>query len=223
MEPSTALFCQFYLRSNSNMLRNNYISILRYANLSRFVEMSTPFIPPWSYLISTPPLELKLSESLLATTAVVSCVAIFLFSVGNGPKLSRALAKGRASCGNMDDGVIGDPSLTVTTNVVMDKSKKMGFMKAASKLVSSALGKPESYVAIAVNDGTDLIWGGEDVPAALCQVVSLGSINLENNKKVSEGVCEMLKDFGIAGTKVYIEFRDVARENMGYDGKTFAG
>jgi len=152
----------------------------------------------------------------------------------------------------MDDGVIGDPSLTVTTNVVMDKSKKMvdpkltmrlvehrvggcnhtgydcfplfqGFMKAASKLVSSALGKPESYVAIAVNDGTDLIWGGEDVPAALCQVVSLGSINLENNKKVSEGVCEMLKDFGIAGTKVYIEFRDVARENMGYDGKTFAG
>eukprot|EP00954_Amorphochlora_amoebiformis_P026770 1381259-Amorphochlora_amoeboformis.AAC.2 len=54
--------------------------------------------------------------------------------------LARGVAKSAASCGNMDDGVIGDPSLTVTTNVVMDKSKKMGFMKAASKLVSSALG-----------------------------------------------------------------------------------
>jgi len=123
----------------------------------------------------------------------------------------------------MDENCIGDPSLTVTTNVQMDKDKKMEFMKKASKLVSTTLGKPESYVAIAVNDGVSLIWGGEDTPAALCQLVSLGAINLDNNKKVSEGVCEMLKDFGIPGTKVYIEFRDVARENMGYDGRTFAG
>jgi len=122
-----------------------------------------------------------------------------------------------------DDDVIGDPSLVVTTNVVMDKGKKMEFMKAASKLISESLGKPESYVAIAVQDGVDIIWGGEASPAALCQVVSLGFINLENNKKVSAGVCDMLSDFGIDGTKVYIEFRDVARENMGYNGKTFAG
>mmetsp|Transcript_47046 Transcript_47046/g.75599 ORF Transcript_47046/g.75599 Transcript_47046/m.75599 type:complete len:101 (-) Transcript_47046:237-539(-) len=97
------------------------------------------------------------------------------------------------------------------------------FMKAASKLVANSLGKPESYVAVVVQDNLDIIWGGETGPAAMCQVVSLGSINLENNKKVSAGLCKMLKEFGIEGTKVYIEFRDVARENMGYDGKTFAG
>lgn len=56
--------------------------------------------------------------------------------------------------------------MILTTNVKMGE-KKAAFMAAASKAVASGLGKPESFVAIVVNDGADMIFGGEDSPCAV--------------------------------------------------------
>lgn len=52
----------------------------------------------------------------------------------------------------------GDPSLVLNTNVALGENKA-ALMRAASKAVASGLGKPESYVAVAVNDGQHIIWG----------------------------------------------------------------
>eukprot|EP00854_Cymbomonas_tetramitiformis_P021617 gene21617-26001_t len=101
--------------------------------------------------------------------------------------------------------------------------KKIEFMKAASKLVADSLSKPESYVGVCVQDGLDLIWGGEDTPAALCTLNSIGAINLANNKSVSEGLCTLFEDFGIPADRYYINFTDFSRENVAYNGATFAG
>lgn len=117
---------------------------------------------------------------------------------------------------------VGDPSLSVLTNVDMG-SKKTAFMLAASRSVAETLKKPESYVAVVAQDGLDMVWGGSDDPCALCRVTSLGSINLENNRELSKDLCELLGEFGIPGTRIYITFEDVKRENMGYDSATFAG
>uniref|UniRef100_A0A0C3T590 L-dopachrome isomerase n=1 Tax=Guillardia theta (strain CCMP2712) TaxID=905079 RepID=A0A0C3T590_GUITC len=89
--------------------------------------------------------------------------------------------------------------------------------------MAKTLGKPDSYVAIQINDNQSMMWGGSDEPCALCQLASLGSINGKNNKAVSKEVCNLLQEepFGIRSNRVYIEFRDVPRENMGYDGSTF--
>ncbi|ABO99130.1 predicted protein [Ostreococcus lucimarinus CCE9901] len=117
----------------------------------------------------------------------------------------------------------GDPTLVVHTNVDMG-SRKRAFMLAASRSVAKTLKKPESYVAVCVVDRADIVWGGSDDDCALCRLTSLGGIDLENNKAVSEDVCALLGEtFGIAGTRVYVTFEDVARENMGYDSATFAG
>lgn len=139
------------------------------------------------------------------------------------------VVRARASLGARDAGIRrdlralpGDPSLVVHTNVDMG-SKKRAFMLAASRSVAEVLKKPESYVAVCVMDGLDIVWGGSDDDCALCRVTSLGGINLENNKALSEDVCELLAEFGIAGTRVYVTFEDIARENMGYDSATFAG
>ena len=35
-------------------------------------------------------------------------------------------------------------------------------LQAASKAVANCLGKPESYVAVLVQDGQDMIWGGSE-------------------------------------------------------------
>ncbi|CEF99936.1 Macrophage migration inhibitory factor [Ostreococcus tauri] len=116
----------------------------------------------------------------------------------------------------------GDPSLVVHTNVAMG-DKKRAFLLAASRSIAETLKKPESYVAVCAMDELDVIWGGTSDPCALCRVTSLGSINLENNRELSEDLCELLGEFGIDGKRVYITFEDIPRENMGYDSATFAG
>jgi len=116
----------------------------------------------------------------------------------------------------------GDPSLILKTNVDMGDKKKE-FMAAASKALSAGLGKPESFVAVCVDDGQDIIWGGVDTPCALGCCYSLGAINNENNKKVSAEISKLLEEFGVPANKIYINFFDVPRENIGYNGATFAG
>lgn len=69
----------------------------------------------------------------------------------------------------------GDPSLILNTNVVI--SDKMEFMKATSKIIAEKLSKPETYVAVCVNDGLDVIWAGEATPCALGTLCSIGQIN----------------------------------------------
>ena len=69
----------------------------------------------------------------------------------------------------------GDPSLILNTNIVI--AEKLDFMKAVSKIISKTLSKPESYVAVCVNDGLDMIWAGEDTPCALGTLCSLVQIN----------------------------------------------
>ncbi|EKX55354.1 hypothetical protein GUITHDRAFT_83763 [Guillardia theta CCMP2712] len=116
----------------------------------------------------------------------------------------------------------GDPSLILNTNVKMGDKKKE-FMKAASSALAKGLGKPESYVAVCVSDGMDMIWGGEDTPCALGCCYSLGAINQANNKAVSAELTKLLSSFGIPANRIYINFFDVPRENIGYNGATFAG
>ena len=40
-------------------------------------------------------------------------------------------------------------------------------------------------------------------PAALCQVVSLGSINQKNNSKASASISKLLEEFKIPNSRVY--------------------
>ncbi|CAE7611819.1 unnamed protein product [Symbiodinium pilosum] len=138
--------------------------------------------------------------------------------------LARGSRMGMASVapfGCIEDGAT-DPSLFIQTNVNLG-DKKMDFMKAASKAVAESLGKPESYVAVSVQDGQDIIWGGSDAPCALCKVISLGSINKENNGALTKKVSELLAEFDVPPNRIYVNFFDLERQNVGYNGATFAG
>ena len=116
----------------------------------------------------------------------------------------------------------GDPSLLLNVNVAMG-DKKMEFMKACSAAIAETLSKPESYVAVSVNDGLDIIFGGDDAPAALGCVYSIGQINQENNGALTAKIAELLKPFGVPDNRMYLNFFDVPRANCGWSSKTFAG
>ena len=99
----------------------------------------------------------------------------------------------------------GDPSLILTTNVDLG-DKKMDIMKAFSKAISAATGKPESYIAVSVTDNASMIFGGSDAPLALGCMYSIGAIAMESNGQVQASVTEQLAPFGVTGDRIYINF-----------------
>ena len=153
------------------------------------------------------------------TGALLGCIACVLPLVTRGTRGRVGVASAPFGC--IENGAT-DPSLFIQTNVKLG-DKKMDFMKAASKAVAESLGKPESYVAVSVQDGQDIIWGGSDAPCALCKVISLGSINKENNGALTKKVSELLKEFDVPANRIYVNFFDLERQNVGYNGATFAG
>ena len=116
----------------------------------------------------------------------------------------------------------GDPSLLLNVNVALGDGKA-DFMKACSAAIASTLSKPESYVAVSVNDGLDIIFGGDAQPAALGCVYSIGQINQENNAALTKAISALLEPFGVPDNRIYLNFFDVPRANCGWSSKTFAG
>ena len=114
------------------------------------------------------------------------------------------------------------PHLSLTHNVAAaPPAADVDVAKALSKAVAEALGKPEQYVAVEVSRKV-LLFGGSPKPAATALLSSIGKIDLEHNTLVSKAVAVALDGLAIPADRVYIRYLDVARENWGWNGKTFA-
>ncbi|GAX18969.1 phenylpyruvate tautomerase [Fistulifera solaris] len=116
----------------------------------------------------------------------------------------------------------GDPSLILTTNVDLG-DKKMEIMKACSKAICASTGKPESYIAVSITDKADVIFGGSDAPTALGCLYSIGAIGMESNGQITAAVTDLLAPFGVDEARIYINFFDMPRANVGWSRRTFAG
>ena len=68
-----------------------------------------------------------------------------------------------------------------------------------------------------------MMFGKSDAPLALGCIYSLGAINKENNGKMQAGVTELLEPFGVDERRIYINFFDLERSNVGWAKATFAG
>lgn len=68
-----------------------------------------------------------------------------------------------------------------------------------------------------------MIFGGTDEPCALGNMYSIGSIAMESNGKVQAAVTDLLEPFGLAENRIYINFFDMPRANVGWSRRTFAG
>lgn len=75
-------------------------------------------------------------------------------------------------------------------------------------------------LAVSIHDKADVIFGGSDEPTALGCLYSIGSIAMESNGAITAAVTEEL---GVPPARIYINFFDMPRANVGWNGKTFAG
>lgn len=110
------------------------------------------------------------------------------------------------------------PQFSISTNVPR-ANIPAGFVKDLSALVGRMAGKPESYVAIAINADQIMSFGGSTEPCAVCTFGNIGSID---NAKFSKQVMDKIgKDLGVPAGRMYIFFSSSSGNNVGHNGGTF--
>lgn len=62
-----------------------------------------------------------------------------------------------------------------------------------------------------------------DAPTALGCLYSIGAIAQESNGGIQNDVTDLLEVFGVKEDRIYINFFDVPRANVGWSRRTFAG
>ena len=91
----------------------------------------------------------------------------------------------------------------------------------SSGVTAELLGKPESYVMISIQPETPLIFGGSDEPAAFVRLKSIG-LPVDRCPELSKKICNLVEqEIGVPKDRVFIDFKDVARNLFGWNAKTF--
>ena len=110
------------------------------------------------------------------------------------------------------------PYLNIVTNQAIQDEAAL--LKAASQTVSSASGKPESYVMVSISAQASMSMGGNDDPTAFLDYRSLGLPS--NRTALSDALCSLIEDhLGVAGDHIYISMTDSERQNWGWNHGTF--
>jgi phenylpyruvate tautomerase len=113
------------------------------------------------------------------------------------------------------------PLLKLQTSAAVPEEKREDLIQGLSKLTAEIIGKPESYVMVALSDGM-MSMGGEVGPTAFAEVYSIGGLSREVNRRISKQVCALLNDtLEIPESRVYIRFGDSAATDWGWNGSTF--
>ena len=113
------------------------------------------------------------------------------------------------------------PLLKLQINVSVAQAKHAELLTGMSKLVAHAIGKPEQYVMVTVEEGP-ILMSGKDGPAAFADVRCIGGLDGKVNREISQNICVLLnKTLGISANRVYVNFTDIAPANWGWNGSTF--
>jgi len=113
------------------------------------------------------------------------------------------------------------PLLKLETTVALSDQQRQQLLASFSKVVSETIGKPEQYVMVTIGPAA-MQMSGKPGQAAFVDIRSIGGLNGEINRKLSQQVCKLLKDsLGIAPDRVYLNFADVDAANWGWNGSTF--
>ncbi len=115
------------------------------------------------------------------------------------------------------------PLLKLETTVPLPDEKAKPLLAALSKALASATGKPEQYVMVTVTQSA-MLMSGKGGEAAFVDVRCIGGLNGETNRKLSQQICNLLKDsLGVAPDRVYLNFTHIEAGNWGWNGSTFGG
>ena len=113
------------------------------------------------------------------------------------------------------------PYLNIQTNADIAPDQQARLLDQASQTVAEMLGKPESYVVVALQARVAMRFGGSDAALAYLELKSLG-LPRARTAELSATLSELIEQaLGIPAARVYIEFSDPERSMWGWNGGTF--
>ena len=83
------------------------------------------------------------------------------------------------------------PLLRIQTNAAIDDQTNELLLGEASKVVARELGKPESFVMIAVEAATQMMFAGSSSPTAFLELRSIG-LNEIAAPSLSQALCDLI-------------------------------
>jgi phenylpyruvate tautomerase len=113
------------------------------------------------------------------------------------------------------------PYLMLQTNLEIPPEETIPLLENLSAAVAKALGKPESYVMVALEDSTPMLFAGNDDPTAYLELKSLG-LPEAMTPALSKTLCGLIEQqLEIDQDRIYIEFSSPADHLWGWNGETF--
>ncbi|GFP92784.1 macrophage migration inhibitory factor homolog [Phtheirospermum japonicum] len=86
------------------------------------------------------------------------------------------------------------PCLNLSTNVSLEGVDTSAILSEASSAVAKIIGKPEAYVMIVLKGSVPIAFGGTEQPAAYGELVSIGGLTSDVNKKLSAAIANVLEN-----------------------------
>ena len=95
-------------------------------------------------------------------------------------------------------------------------------LQELSATLADLLDKPERYVMTLLEEGVPMTFSGSLEPACYVEVKSIGALDGERPRQVSEAVCALLeRHLRVPADRVYIGIEDVPARLWGWNGRTF--
>ncbi|PWA58566.1 macrophage migration inhibitory factor [Artemisia annua] len=114
------------------------------------------------------------------------------------------------------------PCLNLSTNVNLDGIDTSAILSDATSVVAKLIGKPEAYVMIVLKGSVPMAFGGTEEPAAYGEIVSIGGLNPDVNKKLSAAVADILSTkLSVPKSRFFLKFFDAKGSFFGWNGSTF--
>ncbi len=113
------------------------------------------------------------------------------------------------------------PYLNLRTNIELSTDDETRILKRLSGDIAKALGKPESYVMIAIEGGLAMSFSGSQDPLAYIELKSIG-LPESATEELSQTLCRAIEDeTPVKGQRIYIEFTNAQRHLWGWNHDTF--
>ncbi|KAF5737266.1 macrophage migration inhibitory factor isoform X1 [Tripterygium wilfordii] len=101
------------------------------------------------------------------------------------------------------------PCLNLSTNVNLDGIDTSSILSEATSTVAKIIGKPEAYVMIVLKGSVPMSFGGSVEPAAYGELVSIGGLNPDVNKKLSAAIASILETkLSVPKSRYFLKFYD---------------
>ncbi|KAK4755446.1 hypothetical protein SAY87_009203 [Trapa incisa] len=114
------------------------------------------------------------------------------------------------------------PCLNISTNVHLDGVDTSAILSEATSSVAKIIGKPEAYVMIVLKGTVPIAFGGTEQPAAYGELVSIGGLDGDVNKKLSAAIAAILETrLSVPKSRFFLKFYDTKGSFFGWNGSTF--